>query len=141
MKKILALALLVGLIVPLVIMAQDAPNSCIIKADPGITNCPADCDAVGDDCSYDDVNAGVTGAMCCLFSTINYVVNWIFMALMIIVIILILVGAFTLVTSGGDAEKVGKGRNYVVFALVGVAVALLARAMPYLIRSILGVTG
>lgn len=139
MNKILAILVLAGLIVPLVILAQ-APDQCIMKIDTGITECDTNF-SVGDTIDYDWTSGGVTGAMCCLFSTIQYVVNWIFMALMIIVIILILVGAFSLVTSGGDAEKVAKGRNYVVFALVGVAVALLARALPYLIRSVMGVTG
>lgn len=143
MKKALLVLALIGLMAPTLALAQldDAPDSCIIKAEPGIANCPSDCDAVGDDCDYDDTNAGVTGAMCCLFSTINYVVNWLFMAIMIIVVILILVGAFTLITASGSEEGVAKGRNYIVFALIGVAVALLARALPYLIRSIMGVTG
>jgi len=141
MKKILLALAIIGLIVPVMIAAQTAPDSCIIKQLPGLTNCGGACGTVGGTCLYSYTNLGTTGAMCCLFSTINYVVNWIFMIMMILVVILILVGAFMLITSAGDEEKVGKGRNYIVFAMIGVAVALLARALPYLIRSIMGVTG
>jgi len=141
MKKILiGLALAGILIVPMLALAQAAPDQCIMKADSGLTGCPAAGSASVYATEY-PAGSGRTGAMCCLFGTINYIVNWLFMIIMIIVVILILLGAFTLVTAGGSEEGVRKGRNYIVFALVGVAVALLARALPYLIRSIMGVTG
>ena len=146
MKKALLILALVGLIAPTLALAQmDAPDSCIIRSDPSdmIPQCSSigQCAQVGQECDYEDEHAGVTGAMCCLFSTINYIVNWLFMVIMILVVILILIGAFTLITASGSEEGVAKGRNYIVFALIGVAVALLARALPYLIRSIMGVTG
>ncbi len=140
MKKILlGLALMSFLIVPMLVLAQ-APDSCTVKnaADVNkILGTGAAC--VNGATDYDDPFGTVNGAECCLFSATMNVVNWLFMAIMIVVVILIMVGAFTLLTAGGSEEGVKKGRNYVVFALIGVAVALLARALPYLIRSIMGV--
>jgi hypothetical protein len=103
----------------------------------------AACPSAGTVAEYDQ-NYGtppneLSGAMCCLFSTILYVIDWLFMILMVIVVVLILMGAFTLMTSGGSEEGVAKGRNYIIYALIGVAVALLSRALPYLIRSFIGV--
>lgn len=140
MKKILLglvlMSLLVGLVVPMLAFAQ-APTQCNMRRDPDSIlggNCPAPPGTADFDVDY----GGVRGAMCCLFSTILYVVDWLFMALMIVVVILILFGAFTLVTASGSEDGVKRGRDYIIFALIGVAVALLARALPYLIRSIMG---
>jgi len=139
MKKILLSLALIGLIGMFALPAlAQTPDSCTLKRDPGIGSCP-----VSGNVNYSDAFGveNTTGAMCCLFGTINYIIDWLFMIIMILVVILILLGAFTLVTASGSEEGVKKGRNYIVFALVGVAVALLARALPYLIRSIMGVTG
>jgi len=140
MKKILLSLVLVGLLIaPLLVWAQlAAPTQCNMKRDPTSIlggTCPLPPAAADFEKDY----GGVRGSMCCLFSTIIYIVDWLFMIIMILVVILILLGAFTLITASGSEEGVKKGRNYIVFALVGVAVALLARALPYLIRSIMGI--
>lgn len=140
MKKILlGLALLGLLILPAMALAQ-APTQCTVRNAADVNNVLSGAGAACVDglTDYDAPYGGVNGAQCCLFSTIIYIVNWLFMLIMIIVVILILLGAFTLVTASGSEEGVRKGRNYIIFALVGVAVALLARALPYLIRSIMG---
>ncbi len=139
-KTLLVLALIGILIVPMLALAQ-APQSCTVRNASDVNNVLSGAGAACIDgaTNYDATYGGVNGAQCCLFSTILNVVNWLFMAIMIIVVILILLGAFTLITASGSEEGVKKGRNYIVFALVGVAVALLARALPYLIRSIMGI--
>lgn len=149
MKKIVLSLALLGLLSGLVVMpamvsAQGAPDECTIKVDPsqmlnlGGTGCPSK----GDTCNYaDDFGTApdqVSGATCCIFSTILYAVRWITMFLTVVVVLLIVMGAFSLVTSGGDAEKVKKGRDYIVYGLAGLAVSLLAFALPYIIREIMG---
>lgn len=143
MKKILLGLILasisLALIAPVTVSAQavipTAPVSCTPRnavAFSGL-NCPA----AGVLCPYD--SAVFDCAMCCVVATIWWVTDWLFMIVMIIVIILILVGAFTLITAGGSEEGVRKGRNYIVFAMVGVAVALLAKAIPYIVATMLSV--
>lgn len=48
-------------------------------------------------------------------------------------VIMIILGAFNLITSGGNAETVGKGRRRIIFSLVGVAVVALAWTITRLI--------
>jgi hypothetical protein len=46
-------------------------------------------------------------------------------------IIMIMVGGFKYITSGGDANKVGNAKNTIVYALIGVAVAALAQMLVH----------
>lgn len=74
----------------------------------------------------------------CFLNMMNIVINWIFLALMILVIILVLSGAFTLMTAAGETAKVTKGRNQIMYAAIGLVVALIARAVPSIVKSIFG---
>jgi len=141
MKKILAsfafITLLMGLVLPMFVSAQETlPTTCDIRRDP--TSLISDCPASGNNIDVDHDYNGTRGAMCCMFGTILYVVDLIFMIVMVVVVIFILLGAFTLMTASGSAEGVAKGRGYIVMALVGVAVAVMAKALPYIIRTIIG---
>ncbi len=77
------------------------------------------------------------GAVCTL-NMLNVVLNWIFAALMIFVIIMVLLGAFSLMSAAGDPAKVAKGRNQIMYAAIGLIVALLARAFPSLVQVLFG---
>ena len=74
----------------------------------------------------------------CLLSSVYVVTDWIFTFLMVFVGVMIIMGALTLTTSAGEAEKVHKGRNYIIFAGIGMLVGLLAKAIPAFIRSLMG---
>lgn len=52
----------------------------------------------------------------------------------------ILYGAFLLLSSGGNAEKVTQGRNTIVYALIGVVGVILSVGLVSLVASILGGT-
>lgn len=53
-----------------------------------------------------------------------------------IVSIMVLVGAFQMLTAGGNPEKFKKGRDTIVYAAVGFAVVLLAKSVHLIIESI-----
>jgi hypothetical protein len=53
--------------------------------------------------------------------------------------VMVLVGGFQLMASGGDPEKVKKGKNTIVYSAVGYAVILLATAVAAVIQDV--VTG
>jgi|GEM_PF-3011666 len=140
MKKILTSlilgSLLMGVALP-VLAAEAIPETCTIRRD--VSAFFNDCEPAGTEVGIDDEGAeGTRGAMCCLFGTILYVVDLIFMIVMIVVVIFILLGAFTIMTASGSEEGIKKGRTYIVFALVGVAVALMAKALPWILRTIIG---
>ncbi len=63
---------------------------------------------------------------------------WFLNIIIAIAVIMVLVGAFSLVTSGGDAKKVEKGRNTILWGVGGVAVALLAKAIVDLVGNLVG---
>ncbi|MCD6549962.1 hypothetical protein J7K24_00220 [bacterium] len=145
------IGLLIGFVVPLLVAGQaTAPDSCVIRKDLsriGLDDCPAPGNVANFELFYGagvgqptpDATHKVGGGMCCLFNTVLYATDWIFIIILAIVIIFVLMGAFTLLTSAGSDEKVNTGRNYIIFALIGLGAALLARAFPYILRTIMGV--
>ena len=72
----------------------------------------------------------------CLLDTILTVTDWIFNALVIASTILVIWGGWTLTTSGGDEKKVSKGREWIMFAMIGLAMALLSKAVPSIVMAI-----
>ena len=66
------------------------------------------------------------------------IVNWLFSILLVIAAIYIVKAGITFVTAGGDPGKVETARNDVMYALIGVAVAILSRGLVVLVRTIVG---
>ncbi len=71
-----------------------------------------------------------------VMTAIESVINWMFTFLIIVAIIFIIIAAFYFVTASGDPTKVGTARNFVMYALIGVAVAFLARGLIVLVDTI-----
>lgn len=65
-------------------------------------------------------------------------IPWIFWGLIIFSIIMALVAAYKYLTSAGDPEKVGNASKTLLYAAIGVVVALLAAGMPYIVNSFIG---
>jgi phosphoglycerol transferase MdoB-like AlkP superfamily enzyme len=119
MKKFLAAILLmsflalpaVGLLTPDFVLAEDGVEG------PG-SGPPADLDVI-------EVLGGL--------------VNWMFYILMIVAALFLVFAGFTYLTASGDPDKVKKAHDSVMWALVGVAVAVMARGLVALVEKILGV--
>jgi len=62
-------------------------------------------------------------------STIHAVVTILSFVVGIISVIMVMVGGFRYVTSGGDSTKVGSAKNAIVYALVGLIVVALAQVI------------
>lgn len=65
------------------------------------------------------------------------IVDWMFTILLIVAAMYIVMAAFSFITAQGDVEKVAKARQWVLMALVGVAVAFMARGLVFLIQQII----
>ena len=134
MKKFSFILILIGLLVffalPQVSLGQeldvDTPEKCRVHSRAGDI-CPA-----GDTADIDD------DPLCCVVSAIYRITDWIFFFLMAIVVIMVLFGAFNLLTAGGEPDKIAKGRNYILWAAVGFIVALLAWTVPGIAKLIMG---
>ena len=134
MKKVLPVlvlgSLLAALLLPMASLAQEEiPKGCVMKYD--ITNCPE----VGTQCNVDETCPGI----CCLLNTIASVANWFFYILIILSTILIIWGAFGILFAAGNPEGMKKGRSAIIYALVGIALALFAKIIPSVVRFIMGV--
>lgn len=142
MKKILTslvlASLLMGIALPILAADTSIPTTCIMRRDADTVLGGTGCGDAGATLNIDQQYGDQTGAMCCMFGTLLYVVDLVFIIVMILVVIFILLGAFTIMTASGSDEGLKKGRTYIVFALVGVAVALMAKALPYIVRSVIG---
>jgi hypothetical protein len=67
--------------------------------------------------------------------------NTLFWISIIIASIMIVYASFVYATAEDDAKKVSKGHHILIYAAVGVAVALIAKSAPNVVGSIFGVTG
>jgi hypothetical protein len=135
MKKIFStiilLTLLSVLVVPMVVSAQ--ASECTLRHN--ITDIDAAC-TKGTTVSETQTKAW---GMCCLLDAVYTVTDWIFVILIIVVGLLIIWGAFDIVTAAGSTEKVSAGRNKILYAVIGLVVALLAKAIPSVVKALLGV--
>lgn len=69
-------------------------------------------------------------------STLNSIVAKMFGLILVLGVAVIIWSAFTFLTSGGDEEKVGKAKKILLYAVIAVAIAILAGGVPELIKSI-----
>lgn len=151
MKKFLSALILIGflgiLVAPIMVSAQEAPRDCCTLK-RAITLDTASCSA--DDVAAPNAAAAIAcdGPYCsdsadkwgmfCLMNTLYSITDWIFVILVGLAGIFVIWGALTLIMAGGSPEKVSSGRNYVMYAAIGLIVGFLARAIPALVRMISG---
>lgn len=145
MKKFLpvlvSISFLAALAVPLVVAAVTEPaemtGQCTMRNDfSGWQN--VTCPGENGICLFTDpIN---DCAMCCVLDTVYSVTNWIFVFVLALVVIFVLIGAVKILTASGNAEQVKSGRDYIIYAVVGAIVAALAKAIPAIVTSILGIS-
>ena len=136
MKKILSalvlLSFLAVLAIPVMVSANGPATECTLGHD--ITDIDGACTKG----ATVDEDATSLWGMCCLLDAIYTVTDWIFTVLIAVVGLMVLFGAFTLLTAAGAPEKVSSGRNYIIYAMVGMIVALFAKAIPSIVKAMLG---
>jgi len=67
------------------------------------------------------------------------VIDFIFLVAMVLVPIIILFGAFSFLTSGGDPAKTKMAKKIILYSLIGLFIIIFAKGIVYLIRQMLGV--
>jgi len=73
----------------------------------------------------------------CVINTINVVIDWIFYALIAVVLLLVALAAFFWTISSGDSGRQKKAKDMIIAALIGLTIALLSRMVPNIITGIL----
>ena len=70
---------------------------------------------------------------------IEAIISFIFTLSVAVVPLLIIIGAFYLITAGGDPKRIGTGKNIIIYTLIGLTIILLARGLLSMIESLIGV--
>jgi hypothetical protein len=99
-------------------------------------NCPDP--AVTPDCDFD--NTTYDCVICCTMDKVYNITNWIFAILAIFSTFLIILGGYNIMTAVGNAQQINKGRNYILFSLIGLFLTLVARIVPSIIKVILNIS-
>ena len=83
---------------------------------------------------YSSKEYGLVG----MFNTVYNITNWVFFIMTIVAVLMIVYGGFVYITAAGDPAKAGKGKSILTYAIIGLAIALIAKLIPSLVRFILG---
>lgn len=70
------------------------------------------------------------------FLVLETISDWLFAILLTVAAICFILAGFNFITSSGDPEKVGSARQYVLYALIGVLVAFLAKGLIALVNNL-----
>ena len=68
-----------------------------------------------------------------IWELLGKALNWFFNAAIFIAAIYIVYAGWQYVTAGGDEEKAKKGLNNLIYALIGIGIALLAKGLIYVV--------
>ncbi|MDO8663587.1 MAG: pilin [Candidatus Wildermuthbacteria bacterium] len=151
MRKILSALILLSIlafaVVPLVASAQTGPQECC-KIKKTLTVGDKTCTPPAENVVGPSLTATCDfGAPTCLserwgifcaLSTLNTIIDWIFTVMVILAVLFSILGAFNLLTGAGSPEKVTSGRNYILYAAIGLVVALISRAIPGIVKAVMG---
>ncbi len=68
---------------------------------------------------------------------LNSIINWATGLLILLAVIFVVYAAFLYLTSGGDDEKLKAAKKFIIFAVVAIAVALLARGVVFIVQQLI----
>jgi len=72
-------------------------------------------------------------------SLIENLIDWMFVGFMLLAIVILIFAGWQFISSGGNPQNVGKARSTLLWAGIAVAIAVAARGIPFVVKSILGV--
>ncbi len=64
-----------------------------------------------------------------LTEIVQSILNWIFGIIGIVAVVMIIIGGFNFMTSAGDPGKVKKGKDTILYGIIGLVIAILAFAI------------
>ena len=143
---------LFGLLFAGVAFAQiEEANDCLLRA----TLTPAETLALSGDSSFQEVPGGPlplrdattgisdpdagTHAIFCTYGLVKWASGIIFIIVFTVAILFLAWAAFLFVTAGQNPDRAKQARTYIIYAVVGLIVAALARVIPAIARGIIGV--
>jgi len=73
----------------------------------------------------------------CLVNTVNNVVNWLFIVLVVVAVAMIAIAGFLWMIGGAEPEKQKLAGRMILGAVVGIIIAFLAQVIPNVVTGIL----
>lgn len=70
---------------------------------------------------------------------INRITNWLLVIGAPILVLMIIIGAFQIMTGAGNPENITKGRHTITYAIIGYALLLISSGITLIIEQLLGV--
>jgi len=87
-----------------------------------------------DTCTGADVSGGATG----LTNLIKLVINIFSVIVGAVAVIMIIVGGFRYITSGGDSNNVSGAKNTIIYAIIGLVIVAIAQFVVQFVLNKLG---
>jgi len=143
---LVAASFLVALFTALPARAQVTPQEkCTIVRDITIRGFTISKTAIitpGPDKIAANVAAGATQATSdwgtiCLINTINNVVDWVFLLLLVVAVAFIAIAGFLWMTGGAKPDQQKLAGTMILAAIVGIVIAVLARLLPAVVTGIM----
>lgn len=73
-----------------------------------------------------------------VIGVINTIGNWMFGILLALAVIFIVYAAFLYLTAAGDEKKIGQAKDIIIYAVVAIVVAVLAKGIILVAQSLVG---
>lgn len=70
---------------------------------------------------------------------INRFISWLIKISAPLFVIFLIIGAFQIMTAGGDENKFKKGKNTLTYTIIGFGIILLAKGIIFVVKEFLGV--
>lgn len=84
----------------------------------------------------DDVNDGHTTN---LMGSVKQIINVVLGVIGVVAVVMIILGGVSYTTSQGDPEKIKKGKNTILYGIIGLVVAMLAFAVVnFVLKNVFG---
>lgn len=109
-----------------VVQTYKQPESCTINQDINeLKKYSEDCQTTPED-----------KAICCFIDKLLTIGDWFFAVLLVVAILIFLFSAWTFLTSAGTPDKIRKARDFLIYGVIGVAVAFLAELLVKVVATI-----
>ena len=69
---------------------------------------------------------------------VENITDWLFIGLLLLAVVFVILAARQFITGGGDPSSISEARMKLVWVVVAIIVATLAKAIPVVVRSIIG---
>ena len=102
---------------------------------------PVMADSIGNICDADNIPGDLKEAAGCqladtdktVMPAVVYIINVALSLVGIVAVVVVIYGAITYVISTGDAVKLNRAKNSIIYGIVGLVVALMAYAVVYFV--------